>query len=114
MTAAAKKSAYVFRLAILAGYAKVDGVTMNDESINDFWAFVHANPDISRGGVVLLDNGCLRVRWRKRVYGTIGVTFLGGGYVQYARLPPHAQPEAGRVPLQNAAALLADFEEPPQ
>jgi hypothetical protein len=75
--------AYKVRIAALRADAEQDGYGLNAASERDFWYFVHSEPFILKGTLVLMDNGNLRAMWKGEDGTHIGLQFLGGRTVQY-------------------------------
>ncbi len=81
----AHNQAYKARIELLRGYAAEDDdiETVNEDSINDFWAFMKAS-DFSRQAVlVLLDSGDLRAVWRENAGHDVGLRFMGNKEILY-------------------------------
>lgn len=86
---------YHERLADLREAATEEGIKWNEESQQDFEAFVTGNPGWRKGSVVLMDNGNLRAVWDDENDDDrhVALQFLGGGQVQYVifKLRPGAR-----------------------
>ena len=81
----AHSQAYEARINALRGYAAEDDdiEKVNEDSINDFWAFMQ-DADFSRqAGLVLLDSGDLRAVWRENAGHDVGLRFLGNQKILY-------------------------------
>jgi len=75
--------AYEDRIRDLREYATEDGIDLSQESHDDFWHFVRANPGLRKGGIALRSNGDLRAVWRDGQGTRFGLQFLGDGEVEY-------------------------------
>ena len=77
--------AYEARIQVLRGYAAEDDdlEKVNEDSINDFWAFMNVTDLKRQAGLVLLDSGDLRAVWRENDGHDIGLRFLGNQKVLY-------------------------------
>ena len=74
---------YARRIEELRSLAEVDGVTVNQNSVRDFWSFVRSTPSTAKAGLVLMDNGNLRAVWRGQDESRVGMQFLGRGFVEF-------------------------------
>ena len=86
-------NAYQDRIKVLRYEGKVDGITLNDRSEEDFYLFVKSAPYTRRASLVLIDNGNLRAVWRDDDGNHVGVQFRGGqsaSYVIFKHRPPTA------------------------
>ena len=81
----AHSRAYEARIEALRGYAAEDDdiEEVNEDSINDFWAFMRATGFERQAGLVLLDSGDLRAVWRENDGHDIGLRFLGNQQVMH-------------------------------
>ena len=81
----AHSCAYEARIQVLRGYAAEDNdiEKVNEESINDFWAFMKAAGFERQAGLVLLDSGDLRAVWRENAGNDIGLRFLGNQQIMH-------------------------------
>ena len=63
----AHSRAYEARIQALRGYAAEDDdiEKVNEDSINDFWAFMKVTGFERQAGLILLDSGDLRAVWRE-------------------------------------------------
>lgn len=77
--------AYEERIQALRGYAAEDDdiEKVNEDSINDFWAFTKAVAFSRQAGLVLLDSGDLRAVWRANAGHHIGLRFMGNQEILY-------------------------------
>ena len=77
--------AYEARIEVLRGYASEDDdiEKVNEDSIDDFWAFMKIAEFSRRAGLVLLDSGDLRAVWRESDGHDIGLRFIGNQKVLY-------------------------------
>lgn len=75
--------AYRSRIAELRECGDNEGVTINEASEKDFWAFVKSLPFARRGSLVLMDNGNLRALWRGEQESQMGLQFMGDRMVEY-------------------------------
>ena len=77
--------AYEARIEILRGYASEDDdiEKVNEDSIDDFWAFMKIAGFSRQAGLVLLDSGDLRAVWRESDGHDIGLRFIGNQKVLY-------------------------------
>lgn len=103
------------RIEDLRSWAAEDGDPFNSESERDFLAFVEANPEVRRGGLVLVGNGNLRAVWKGDAGARVGLQFLGGGIVQYVlfRRGPDADqrwPESGRDDFEGFRRRVLDLD----
>ena len=78
--------AYEVRINALRAYAAEDDdiEKINEDSINDFWAFMQATDFSRQAGLVLLDSGDLRAVWRENAGHDVGLRFLGNQEILYA------------------------------
>ena len=58
-----------------------EGDTLNRESEDDFWRFVLKEPGFRMGGLVVTDEGNLRMVWQDNEETHLGLQFLGSGEV---------------------------------
>lgn len=81
----AHSRAYEARIQALRGYAAEDDdiEKVNEDSINDFWAFMKVTGFERQAGLVLLDSGDLRAVWRENDGHDIGLRFLGNQQVMH-------------------------------
>lgn len=81
----AHSRAYEARIQALRGYAAEDDdiEKVNEDSINDFWAFMKVTGFSRQAGLVLLDSGDLRAVWRENDGHDIGLRFLGNQQVMH-------------------------------
>ena len=75
--------AYRDRIEELRGYGEDEGVTVNEASEKDFWAFVKSLSASRKGSLVLMDNGNLRALWKGEQESHLGLQFLGDRMVEY-------------------------------
>ena len=75
--------AYRGRIEELREYGEGEGLSINEWSEKDFWAFVKSLPASRKGSLVLMDNGNLRALWKGEKESHLGLQFLGGRMVQY-------------------------------
>lgn len=80
--------AYEARINALRGYAVEDDdiEKVNEDSINDFWAFMQVADFSRQAGLVLLDSGDLRAVWRENAGHDIGLRFMGNQEILYVIL----------------------------
>ena len=81
----AHSQAYETRIQVLRGYAAEDDdiEEVNEDSINDFWAFMRATGFERQAGLVLLDSGDLRAVWRENDGHDVGLRFLGNQQIMH-------------------------------
>jgi len=81
----AHSRAYEARIEALHGYAAEDDdiEKVNEDSINDFWAFMKVTGFELQAGLVLLDSGDLRAVWRENYDHDTGLRFLGNQQVMH-------------------------------
>ena len=81
----AHSRAYEARIRALRGYAAEDDdiEKVNEDSINDFWAFMKVTGFERQAGLVMLDSGDLRAVWRENDSHDIGLRFLGNRQVMH-------------------------------
>ena len=60
------RRAYQTRIRDLIRYGIDEGISMNEASLVDFWAFVRSAGYTRRAGLALMDNGNLRAVWKGR------------------------------------------------
>ena len=89
----AHSQAYEARIELLRGYAADDDdiETVNEDSINDFWAFMKTSDFSRQAGLVLLDSGDLRAVWRENAGHDIGLRFMGNQEILYVILKRGAE-----------------------
>ncbi len=75
--------AYQGRIADLIRYGKDEGISLNESSLMDFWAFVRSAGCTRRAGLALMDNGNLRAVWKGEDGEHLGLHFLGNHTVNY-------------------------------
>ena len=105
-------SAYRERIAELISDAALDGISLNDSSQRDFWAFLSAQDFFSKGKLFLLDNGNLRAVWKSETGDQIGLQFLGNEAIQYVLFKHRPRAEkisrgAGRDTLDGIRDQIA-------
>ena len=85
--------AYRDRIEELRGYGEDEGVTVNEASEKDFWAFVKSLSASRKGSLVLMDNGNLRALWKGEQESHLGLQFLGDRMVElrYLQAPKKGQ-----------------------
>lgn len=71
------------RIEQLRGYAEEDGESVDAESERDLWRFVHSEPFIRKGNLVLNHGGKLHAVWKDGQGTSLAVDFEGGGRVRY-------------------------------
>lgn len=103
------------RIEDLRSWAAEDGDPFNAESERDFRAFVEANPEVRRGGLVLVGNGNLRAVWKGDAGARVGLQFLGGGIVQYVLFrrgkdADRGWPESGRGDFEGFRRRVRDLD----
>ena len=74
---------YQERIEALCAYATEDGYSLNPASERDFWTFINSAPYISKGDLVLSDNGNLHAVWESGEDNYFSLQFLGDGLLQY-------------------------------
>ena len=81
----AHNRAYEARIKVLRAYASEDDdiEKVNEDSINDFWAFMKITGFSRQAGLVLLDGGDLRAVWRENDGHDVGLRFLGNQEIMY-------------------------------
>ena len=76
-------SAYKKRIRMLTEQAELDGYSLRQPSKAAFLEFLEKNPLISRGRLVLMENGNLRAVWKDENGTHIGLQFLNNRSIQY-------------------------------
>ena len=81
----AHSQAYEARIKVLRAYAAEDDdiEKVNEDSINDFWAFIQTAGFSRQAGLVMLDSGDLRAVWRENAGHDVGLRFLGNQEILY-------------------------------
>ena len=81
----AHSHAYEARISALRSYAAEDDdiEKVNEDSINDFWAFMQVAGFSRQAGLVLLDSGDLRAVWRENAGHDVGLRFMGNQEILY-------------------------------
>lgn len=76
---------YRERLAELREAAEDDGIAWNEDSVQDFHAYISDNPYWRRAGLALMDNGNLRAvwEWEEDDETHLALQFLGNKLTQY-------------------------------
>ena len=74
---------YQGRIGDLNAYGADEGVSLNEASLMDFWAFVRSAGYTRRGGLALMRNGNLRAVWKGDDGEHLGLHFLGNQTVNY-------------------------------
>lgn len=113
--AQADLQAYKARIEVLRADAAQDGYGLNAASERDFWHFIHSEPFIRKGNLVLMDNGNLRAMWKGEGGSHIGLQFLGGRTVQYVIFTRRAAAGAasrvaGRDSIDGVRLQLESFD----
>lgn len=85
------------RLAALRDAAEDDGIPWNEDSAQDFLAFISDNPHWRSAGLALMDSGNLRAvwEWESDDETHLALQFLGSKSVQFVIFK--RRPGAGRV-----------------
>jgi len=71
--------AYRDRIEELRGYGEEEDVALRDESLEDFWRYVLAEPKNNEGDVYLGHDGNLSMAWRDGKKAYVEIDFLGSG-----------------------------------
>ena len=105
---------YQRRIEELGRYGLVEGITVNEDSERDFWAFVDSTGFSSRAGLVLMDNGDLRAVWRGDDQSHLALHFLGHRLVRYVifkRRPAtrHVSRSSGTDTMDGVKQQIRDF-----
>ena len=108
------RRAYQRRIAELSRYGLDDGISLNEASEKDFWAFVEATGSTSRAGLVLMDTGNIRAVWKGDDESHLGLHFLGdqqARYVIFKRRPAsrHISRVAGTDTLEGIRVQIRAF-----
>lgn len=77
------RRAYQSRIGDLIRYGIDEGISLNEASLMDFWAFVRSAAYTRRAGLALMDNGNLRAVWKGEDGEHLGLHFLGDHTVNY-------------------------------
>ena len=93
------RQAYTHRIEALQEDGAFEGITINEPSQRDFWAFASSIAPTKKASLVLMDNGNLRAVWKDendshlgiQFFGNpqakkdshLGIQFLGNGQVEY-------------------------------
>ena len=107
--------AYGRRIEILRRDGELDGITVNKESLQDFWSFVESTPFAAKAELVLVDNGNLRAVWDGGDGSHLGFQFLGDHMVQYVIFrrrqgSGHVSRVAGRDTLEGVKQQVRNFD----
>ncbi len=77
---------YQKRIEFLDKEAAIEGFSMNDDSLRDFSRFVDRNLLISRGALMMNEDGLLELIWQDRRCSRLSLEFVGGGRVNFVFL----------------------------
>ena len=80
---AESRMSYQRRIDQLSRLGVEEGITLNEASKRDFWAFVDSSGYSRRAGMVLMDNGDLRAVWKNEDQSHLALHFLGGRTIRY-------------------------------
>lgn len=106
---------YRLRIEVLRSDAELDGVTVNNESLRDFWSFIESVPLAGKAELVLVDNGNLRAVWDGEDGSHLGFQFLGDHMLQYVIFrrregSGHVSRVAGRDTLEGVKKQVRNFD----
>lgn len=107
--------AYWTRIELLRSDAELDGFTVNEASVEDFWSFVTSVPFVRKAELVLVDNGNLRAVWGGEEGSHLGLQFLGDHTLQYVIFrrrtgSRHISRVAGRDTFEGIKRQVRTFE----
>ena len=115
MTKEIQYQAYRNRIEELRCFGELDGISVNQASEKDFWAFFRAFPLAREAELALLDNANLRAIWDDEDGNHVGLQFLGNGRLQYVifrrqKRNSHVSRVAGRDTFKGVRCRLRLFE----
>lgn len=106
---------YRRRIDELSRHGMDEGISLNEASERDFWAFVETSEYTHGAGLVLMDNGDLRAVWKGDDESHLGLHFLGdqrARYVIFKRRPAsrHISRVAGTDTLEGIRVQIRAFD----
>ncbi len=68
-----------------------DDIAVNEDSVTDFWSFLHSGSITRKGSIIFTGAGLLRITWRRSDDSHVALEFIGDETIRYVSFRKDAQ-----------------------